>query len=92
MIFLHQSNLSFYFSIRKIKNVVTSIKTGRKTNQNKISIIMFTEGAFIIYQGHLREVVGEFNDSLIIDNGIQYVIIPGGIHQIFNLSNRVHND
>jgi hypothetical protein len=53
---------------------------------------MFTEGTFIIYQGHLREVVGEFNDSLIIDNGVQYVIIPGGIHQIFNLTNRVHND
>jgi hypothetical protein len=53
---------------------------------------MFTEGAFVIYQGHLREVVGQFNNDLIIDNGVQYVIIPGGIYQIFDLTNRVHND
>ena len=53
---------------------------------------MFTEGSYIIFEGHLREVVGEFNDSLVIDNGVQYILIPGGIYQIFNLTNRVYND
>lgn len=53
---------------------------------------MFTEAAYVIYQGQLREVVGEFNDCLIVDNGASLVLIPGCVYTIFNLTNRVHND
>ena len=53
---------------------------------------MFNQCSYVFYEGYLREVVGAFNDSLIIENENQYVVIPADIYPILNLSDLRLND
>ncbi|WP_256011577.1 hypothetical protein [Desertivirga xinjiangensis] len=53
---------------------------------------MYREGKYVLYAGYLREVVGEFNNNLIIENGYQYILIPGNLYPILNLPDLIRND
>lgn len=53
---------------------------------------MFNEGTYVFFEGYLREVVGEFNNNLIIENGYQYILIPGHLYPLINLSDLTRND
>jgi hypothetical protein len=47
---------------------------------------MISDNAYVLFEGYLREVVGQFNENLIIDNGVQYIIIPDKVYPKFDLS------
>jgi len=53
---------------------------------------MFNQCTYVFYEGYLREVVGAFNDNLIIENENQYVVIPADIYPVLNLSDLPLND